>query len=107
MGDRHPNSHVTDENAGLYAGACIVRGVYAGERPRSLPTRGRRCLCARGAQATRHLTVAGRMPEQPSTAGRIGTMFGLQKLQLKNTLLIRCAGIRVRAGGAFVRLHTA
>ena len=34
-------------------------------------------------------------------------MFGSQKLQLKITLLIRLAGIRVRAGGAFVRLHTA
>ena len=45
--------------------------------------------------------------KQPVAAGRTGTMFGLQKLQLKNTLLIRCAGIRVRAGGAFVRLHTA
>jgi hypothetical protein len=32
-------------------------------------------------------------------------MFGLQALQLKNTILIRCAGIRVRTGGAFVRLQ--
>jgi hypothetical protein len=47
------------------------------------------------------------MPEQPSTAGRIDTMFDMQKLQLKDTLLIRFAGIRVRAGGAIVRLHTA
>jgi len=81
--------------------------VQAGERARSLPTRGRRCVCARGAQATRHPTVSEQRPEQPPTAGRIGTVFGLQKLQLKHTLLIRFAGIRVRAGGAFVRLHTA
>ena len=81
--------------------------MQAGERPCSLPTRCRRCLRARGAQATRHPTVAGRMPEQPSTAGRIDTMFDMQKLQLKDTLLIRFAGIRVRAGGAIVRLHTA
>ena len=32
------------------------------------------------------------MPEQPSTAGRIDTMFDMQKLQLKGTLLIRSQG---------------
>ena len=52
-------------------------------------------------------TVSDRRPEQPSTAGRIGTVFGLQQLQLKTTILIRFAGMRVRARGAFVRLHTA
>jgi hypothetical protein len=75
--------------------------------------RGRRCLCARGAQATRHPTVSDRWPKQPSTAAVSVSVNELaiwhhvrfaKKLQLKNTLLIRCqcAGIRVRAGGPVV-----
>ncbi len=45
---------------------------------------------------TRHPTVSERRPEQPSTAGQIGTVFALQTLQLKNTILIRFAGFQVR-----------
>ncbi len=53
------------------------------------------------------VAVAGRRPEQPSAADRIGTVcgHGSQKPQLKNTRLIRFAGIRVHADGAFVRSH--
>jgi hypothetical protein len=70
-------------------------------------------VCARGAQATRHPTVSERRPEQPSAAGRVGTVFALQELQLKNIRFAlpqwHMAGIRVRAGGAFkfVRLQAA
>ena len=62
----------------MYRPRRVGRGTTA-----FLPTRGRRCLCARGAQATLHPTVSDRRREQPSTAGRIDTMFGLQELQLK------------------------
>ena len=79
-------THVTDANAGKYAGACIIHGVWAVERRlslltvtsrsllRSLPpgpcASGRRCLCARGAQAqaTRHPSPTVRVTSRKRAA---------------------------------------